>query len=274
VFIQKNEKFLIFNGYYAKIYIRLTISIVIVPKTKKKGGRLVPENRQTEKRTKGEVALEVFNIILCVILSLITICNVVIIIKGMVHPDQPPALFGISPMLVSSDVMSGDAEGCLEAGDLAFVKKSTIEELEIGDTVVFYSDLGIPVLGRAQEKNEYGYVVKGDNMKRAYTELLTEENYWGNIGFSIGGFGKLATFVRSIWGILILMVLPIGACIGLVVWDIIQTKKSQEQTEEEEEEKSEEESENTEEAEEVEKSEAAEEAAQVEEPQGTEETED
>lgn len=42
------------------------------------------------------------SLLLCVVFSFLLICNVTIIVKGTLHPETPPTVFGVTPMVVSS----------------------------------------------------------------------------------------------------------------------------------------------------------------------------
>ena len=77
------------------------------------------------------------SILLCIVFSFMLICNMTIIIKGTLYPERPPSVLGITPMVVLSGSMSGDAEDHIEVGDLIFVGKTEAEELEVGDVIAF-----------------------------------------------------------------------------------------------------------------------------------------
>ena len=57
---------------------------------------------------------------LCCIFAVILVCNLTIIIKGVVNPKVPPSVLGVTPMVVQSGSMSGNAEDHIEVGDLIF----------------------------------------------------------------------------------------------------------------------------------------------------------
>ena len=54
--------------------------------------------------------------VLCCIFAVILVCNLTIIIKGVVNPKVPPSVFGVTPMVVQSGSMSGNAEDHIEVG--------------------------------------------------------------------------------------------------------------------------------------------------------------
>ena len=73
--------------------------------------------------------------VLCCIFAVILVCNLTIIIKGVVNPKVPPSVFGVTPMVVQSGSMSGNAEDHIEVGDLIFTVKPDTNKLKAGDTV-------------------------------------------------------------------------------------------------------------------------------------------
>ena len=75
--------------------------------------------------------------VLCCIFALMLVCNLTIIIKGVINPETPPSVFGVTPMVVQSGSMSGSAEDHIEVGDLIFTVKPNTAELKKGDITSF-----------------------------------------------------------------------------------------------------------------------------------------
>lgn len=89
------------------------------------------------KKNAGSVALTVAGAVLCAVFSFLLVCNVTIIVKGTLHPETPPTVLGVAPMVVLSGSMSGTAEDHIEVGDLIFTTKPDTEALQVGDVVAF-----------------------------------------------------------------------------------------------------------------------------------------
>ena len=71
-------------------------------------------------KKKSSVVHKVFAVagaILCVVFGFMLICNMTILVKGVINPDIPPSVMGITPMAVQSGSMSGAQEGQIEVGD-------------------------------------------------------------------------------------------------------------------------------------------------------------
>ena len=104
--------------------------------------------------------------VLCCIFAIILACNLTIIIKGVVNPKVPPSVFGVTPMVVQSGSMSGNAEDHIEVGDLIFTVKPDTDKLKAGD-IISYMDGNIAVTHRIVEvqtaaDGKRSFVTKGD----------------------------------------------------------------------------------------------------------------
>ncbi|MBO7400640.1 MAG: signal peptidase I [Clostridia bacterium] len=73
-------------------------------------------------------------IVLCVVFGALLIMNLTIIIKGLVNPDEPPSVFGVTPMVVKSGSMSSDLPHRVVSGDIIELTEEQIQELKVGDT--------------------------------------------------------------------------------------------------------------------------------------------
>ena len=91
-------------------------------------------------KKKNSVVLSTLGIIMCVVFGLMLLCNVIIIIKGTVNPKKPPSVLGITPMVVQSGSMSGNAEDHIEVGDLIFISKAEADKLKVGDIISFMEE--------------------------------------------------------------------------------------------------------------------------------------
>ena len=90
----------------------------------------------TEKKKSG-AAMHIIGAVLCVVFGFFLVCNIVIIVKGTLHPETPPTVLGVAPMVVLSGSMSGTAEDHIEVGDLIFTVKPDVDKLkaELADTM-------------------------------------------------------------------------------------------------------------------------------------------
>ena len=89
----------------------------------------------TEEKDKksGKVSL-IIGIVLCCILVPILIMNCALIIVGFTNPDKPPALFGVTPMIVLTDSM----EPLINEGDIILSKACDPDSVQVGDVISFF----------------------------------------------------------------------------------------------------------------------------------------
>lgn len=181
--------------------------------------------RQVKRRSGGSAALTVLNVILCLILAFLTIINITVIVKSFLHPEDPPGVFGVYPMVVDSNVMEGPNEDSIHRGDMVFVQATKTEKLKMGDVVVYYSESGALLLGRINGKAGDAFMVQGDSVAVPYSERLTADNVLGRIAFQLPMFGRVSSFATSQWGFLTLVVLPMVVMVCLIIVELVETRR-------------------------------------------------
>lgn len=161
------------------------------------------------------------SIFLCLVFGFILVCNITIIVKGSIDPDQPPSVLGITPMVVLSGSMSGDADGHIEIGDLIFVSKVDVEDLKTGDVIAF-KEGAVVVTHRIVEiqkvDGELRFVTKGDANNANDRWPVTEDRLLGICKARIPQMGNVALFLQTPLGMVVFIGLPL---VAFVVYDII-----------------------------------------------------
>ncbi len=185
------------------------------------------ETEGKEKRTPLQKVLTVVGVTLCVLFSFLLICNMVIIVKGSVSPEKPPSVFGVTPMVVLSGSMSGDAEDHIEVGDLVFINKADPDELKAGDIIAFM-DGKTTVTHRiirveTVSDGDVQWITKGDANNAEDSRPVTEDNLVGIFSFRIAKLGDVAMFLQQPVGMLIVIGLP---CLAFIIYDIIRRQRS------------------------------------------------
>lgn len=183
-----------------------------------------------QERTRADLIKTIVGIILCVIFGFVLICNLTLIIKGVVNPDEPPAIFGRRPIVVLSGSMSGDEDGHLEIGDLIFVKDCEFSDLKNGDVVTF-KDGKSYTTHRVIGSDDNGLITKGDANNTEDTRRLTEKNLLGIVTGRVAKIGNFALFLQKPLGMLLVVGLPL---LAFIAYDIIrrqmQAKKEGDKT--------------------------------------------
>lgn len=167
--------------------------------------------------------IPIISTVLCIIFSLILICNLTIIIKGTVNPKTPPSVFGVTPLVVMSGSMSGDAEDHIEVGDLIFSSKAEPAKLQVGDVISFMESETTVVTHRIIEvgKTEDGkiqWITKGDANNTEDKKPVTEDQLVGVYKMRIPKAGDFAMFMQTSLGIIIFVGIPLFA---FIIYDII-----------------------------------------------------
>lgn len=167
--------------------------------------------------------IPIISTVLCIIFSLILICNLTIIIKGTVNPKTPPSVFGVTPLVVMSGSMSGDAEDHIEVGDLIFSSKAEPAKLQVGDVISFMESETTVVTHRIIEvgKTEDGkiqWITKGDANNTEDKKPVTEDQLVGVYKMRIPKAGDFAMFMQTSLGMIIFVGIPLFA---FIIYDII-----------------------------------------------------
>ena len=182
-------------------------------------------NRSRKEQTSNPI-LSILGVILCIVFGFMLICNLTIIIKGTIAPEKPPSVLGVTPMVVLSGSMSGDAEDHIEAGDLIFVNRAEASELEVGDVIAFMEGK-IVVTHRIidiqkDENNKYVFRTKGDANNAEDQRPVTEDNLVGIYKARIPKLGDFALFLQTPLGMVIFIGIPVFA---FIIYDIIRRQQ-------------------------------------------------
>lgn len=170
----------------------------------------------------GSGALQIVGLVLCVVFGFFLVCNVVIIVKGTLHPEKPPTVLGVAPMVVLSGSMSGTAEDHIEVGDLIFIRQTDIDSLQVGDVVAFM-DGSIVVTHRiisiSADRSEF--ITKGD-ANNTEDEPIAAEQIVGRYTGRIPKVGDFALFLQKPLGMAIFIGVPVCA---FILWDVLRRRR-------------------------------------------------
>lgn len=173
-----------------------------------------------KKKVNWDKVKTIVGAVLCVILGFVLICNLTIIIKGSIHPEEPPSIFSVTPLVVVSPSMEGNQEGRIDQGDLIFIKDIAFDDLKVGDVVTYRQPNGDLVTHRFWRIDEEGnYRTKGDNpINDEDTYVLTEETLLGIVTGRIPKIGDFALFLQKPLGMVLFVGLPL---LAFVLYDVI-----------------------------------------------------
>lgn len=178
-----------------------------------------------KKKTANRIVFTI-GMVLCVVFAVMLVGNLTIIIKGIIHPELPPSVLGVTPMVVQSGSMSGSAKDHIEVGDLIFTVKPDVDKLKAGD-IISYMDGQIAVTHRivAVETGADGkrsFLTKGD-ANNTEDPLVSEDVVFGLYKGRIPKLGDLAMFLQKPLGMAVFIGIPVCA---FIIYDIISRQKS------------------------------------------------
>ena len=148
--------------------------------------------------------------------------------------SRTPALLGLQ----SFTVLSGSMSPGIPTGSVVYTQKTT--EVGVGDVITFerkgvnvthriidtvdkngksVSALVSPLPG-APAPAEVFYKVKGDANNAADSDFVAKNKIVGKVLFNIPAFGEYASYLKTIPGFLIFIILPTLIFVGIELWNI------------------------------------------------------
>ena len=184
-------------------------------------------NENKAQKTLTQKILMGTGIVLCVLFGFMLICNLTIIIKGFTQPDEPPTIFCVTPLVVLSGSMSGDAPDHIEIGDLIFVGKADIDSLEVGDVITFMQGSSV-VTHRiieidTDDSGKRLFYTKGDANNIADVDPISEDDVIGKYKGRIPKVGDLTMFMQSPLGMIVFIGVPL---VGFIAFDMVRRQRA------------------------------------------------
>jgi len=129
------------------------------------------------------------------------------------NPDKVPSITGFSVMTV----LSGSMSPYLSAGDMIIIKETDPELLREGDVITYKQNSDLIVTHRIIElsENDDGlmFKTKGDANNVEDVGLVSENQLIGKVFFKIPYGGYVARFVRTPYGFVIFILIPLACLI-------------------------------------------------------------
>ena len=178
-----------------------------------------------EKRSAGNKALTIIGAVFCIILFPILVINCTMIVKSYTQPDKVPSVGGTMPLIVLTDSMYPE----IESGDLIICHTIDAEAVREGDVIAFFDPAGsgqtivthrvIEIIGSG---SELSFRTKGDANNAADQEPVSGDKLVGLYRMRIAGAGRVALFMQTTPGLLICVLVPLAALIGI---DMLRRRK-------------------------------------------------
>ncbi len=190
--------------------------------------------KETNKLKSVMTPQNIIGIVLIVLFLPIIIVNLIIVVKGAIHPEQVPMVFNTAPLVVISDSMTIDKEagtGEFNKGDLIIIKKVDPDTLQKNDVICYMikDSNGIEVVTHritnvVEENGTRKFETKGDASPGYDYNLVTYDQVVGIYKSRIAGVGKVAEFLRKPIGIVVVLGIPV---LAFFIIDFIFRKKEQ-----------------------------------------------
>lgn len=170
--------------------------------------------------------LSVIGLILCLFLSFLLVFNLSIIIKGAINDELPPSVLGVTPLVVLSGSMSGDAPDHIETGDLIFAKKVDPAELKVGDVISFMQHK-TTITHRiieitANEDDTVFYTTMGDANETPDETPVAQSAVLGKYMGRVARAGDVIIFMQTPLGMFIFVGLPL---LAFIAFDLIRRQR-------------------------------------------------
>ena len=143
------------------------------------------------------------------ILSILKICGLILLLSIVclaILPHTP-----LAKTYQSLVVLSGSMEPAIKTGSLIFTAATDTDSLEKGDIITFQQDEdgNMPVTHRIEEvKDDGSFITKGDANDTVDNAIILPTEIQGKMLVSIPWLGYLINFTKSLYGIILLVIIP------------------------------------------------------------------
>lgn len=162
------------------------------------------------------------NIIFVFIVIAVSV-SIYLILQSRRNPDKIPSVAGFSVMTV----LSGSMSPYLSAGDMIVIKETNPVLLKEGDVITYKQNSGLIVTHRIIEllgdENELMFRTKGDANNVEDFGLVSQNQLIGKVAFKIPYGGYVARFVRTPYGFMMFILVPV---ILLIVGEVRKVNQS------------------------------------------------
>lgn len=161
------------------------------------------------------------------ILVVIAALSLIVNINAKRNSDNIPSFLGYKPMTV----LTGSMAPRISPGDIIIDSSVTADNIKVGDVVTYKATESMLITHRIIEIiNENGknmYKTKGDANNTDDGKLVSPEQIVGRVSFRIPYGGYVSRFASSIYGLILLILVPTG----LLIWQQIKTILSEREKE-------------------------------------------
>lgn len=187
--------------------------------------KLINEANNTNHGNVKHRIFTIIGIVFCAIFAPLLILNLILVIQGVVNPDEVPGICGFKPMMVLTESM----EDYIHAGDIIIVEEVDPKTLEIDDVITFFDPKGNGtsttthrIIDIVEDETGLWFQTKGDNNNTADRELVEASAVVGIYLFRIPLIAHVAMFMQTVPGLIVSIFVPLCAFVG---YDLIRRRQ-------------------------------------------------
>lgn len=142
-------------------------------------------------------------------------------IRSRLYPGQAASIFGFQPL----SVLTGSMQPALIPGDMIVIRGRAAEDIRPGDVVTYRVGGDTLVTHRVTEvveqDGEIRFRTKGDANNVEDASLTSPQQLLGVMALRIPHGGYAAKFIRSPYGLIIFILLPLGVLLSSEVKSLL-----------------------------------------------------
>ncbi len=161
----------------------------------------IVKRKKTTEKIKNLVTVLIYIIIIPFVIYTVTL-----LIQSLINPNQTPSFFGIKTYVI----VSGSMEPELNIGDIAVVKETSQNELQIGDIISFRQGQSVVthrIYNIIEKDGVTQYETKGDNNNAKDPWIVEYELIEGKQSIKIPYIGNFILFLQDGYNIIIIILL-------------------------------------------------------------------
>jgi signal peptidase len=186
-----------------------------------KGWTIINSVNRGEWNTKKFI--KIFGNSIFILLILFFILSIIMSMNAKKNKDGVPTIFGHKSMIV----LTGSMAPKINPGDIIITNSAKPENIKVGDVITYRVNSEMLITHRVTEvvskEGRRAFKTKGDANNVEDNNLVTEDQLIGRYSFRIPYAGYVSNFARSIYGFVLLILIPIV----LLIYDQLKTVLSE-----------------------------------------------
>ncbi|MBL4937496.1 signal peptidase I [Clostridium sp. YIM B02515] len=146
-------------------------------------------------------------------LVIVVVLSLIMSIRAKGSKDKIPSFLGYKPMTI----LTGSMAPKINPGDVIIDKSIKAEDIKVGDVITYKANENMlvthRVIGIFLQNGKNVYKAKGDANDTDDGKLIEPEQVVGKVSFRIPYGGYISRFAGSVYGFILLILIPTGLLI-------------------------------------------------------------